>query len=171
LTVCGETYRVSRGGNSTGVRYAWHAAEEFVMKILTDNGLSHRAAHSVYEQWSDYPHRCLKVIEDGLAGNLPDPKMHVLLGPYEGGSPIRCEVADNDAATYDRRAHRPCPCGEGTLFDWGCGWNGYTNWISWRCNRCPDKYEEYVTHERLGDIRRKFIGEPATTGATESEAA
>jgi hypothetical protein len=150
LTVCGEEYKVGYGQNSTGVRYCWTAAEEFAMDVLTRNGLSRRAANSVWEWSLKYPHRALEAVEAGLAGKLPDPRFNRLLGGRDlTGSPVRV----NRRTEAKTRAHRPCKCGKGWLWDWGCGWNGYANFINWHCDRCPRVYTEYVTNERLYQIR------------------
>ena len=153
LTVCGESYRVWIGGNSTGVRYAWTYAQEWAEGVLRDNGFSMRAAHAVYEWAFEYPHRALRAVENALAGKLPDPPFGVLL-PHddrEGGRPVRVDRA----ADAEERAHRACECGDGWLWDWGCGWCGYANFINWHCDRCPRVFTEYVTNERLHEIRSR----------------
>jgi hypothetical protein len=153
LTVCGETYVVGRGQNSTGIRYVWHAAEQFAMGVLMRNGFSRRAAHRVWGPWNTYPHRALQCVEDGLAGKFPDPPMNRLILSHVASDPINYSVARNDADKWDRRASRPCKCG-GTRFDWGSGWDGCFTSVTWRCNGCARVYVEYVTAARLAEIRR-----------------
>jgi hypothetical protein len=152
LTVCGETFRVGHGQNSTGIRYAWHDAQQWAEQVLRDNGLSRRAAYGVWSTAFDYPHRALAVIDDALAGRLPDPRFNRLIyrGRCSTGTPVRV----NRRTEAEHRAHRPCKCG-GLLWDWGCGWNGYANYIEWRCDRCPRLYTEYLTDGRLGEIRSR----------------
>lgn len=163
LTVCGETYRVGRGGNSTGVRYCWHAAGQWVMEILRREGFSVRAAHRLWDGWSGYPHRALKIVEEALAGKIPDPELNVLRphGRTSGG-PIRYSVEANEADQHDRRASRPCPCG-GTLFDWGGGWSEGFDFINWHCIACPEIYTEYMTREQFYSLRQspRNLGEAA----------
>lgn len=152
LTVCGEFYRVGYGQNSTGVRYCWHYAKEWAFKILTAHGLSKRAAYQIWDSAFDYPHRALNVVSEALAGKLPDPRFNRLLPHsrrYTTGDPVR--VTRRTEAK--QRAHRACKCGKGWLWDWGCGWNGYANFINWHCDRCPRVYTEYVTQDRLYEIR------------------
>ncbi|WPE19907.1 hypothetical protein [Shinella zoogloeoides] len=154
LQVCGETCGVGRGYNSTGVRYVWHAAGEWAMSLMRKNGLSIRASHRVWDQWRDYPHCCLAVIEKSLAGEIPDPKMDTLIGPYKGHSPINYGIERNEADEWDKRASRPCPCGNGTLFDWGGGWSEGFDFVNWHCNGCPDVYTEYMSRERFYAMRQ-----------------
>lgn len=146
LTVCGEEYRVATGGNSTGVRYAWTYAEEWATRVLRENGFSKRAAHMVWGCAFDYPHRALGVVKEALAGKLPDPTFDELFFQHESGSgkPIRV----NRRTEAKTRSHRPCECGDGWLWDWGCGWNGYAYFVNWRCDRCPRVFGEYVTDLR-----------------------
>ncbi len=153
LTVCGDTYRVARGGNSTGVRYAWHGAQGWAVAILRSHGFSRRAAHTIWEQWRRYPHRCLATIEKAMAGELPDPQLDVLIYHERGyGSPIRYSVKQNEATGRDRRASQKCRCG-GTLFDWGSGHSYGLDFINWHCNACPDVATEYLSPGRLYEIR------------------
>lgn len=154
LTVCGETYRVGYGGNGTGERYVRHAAGEWAKGLLVRAGLSQQAAHAIWDEWSDYPHRCLDTIEAALAGKLPDPELNVLIRHrVNGGHPIRLTVEQNEADKLDRRASRPCPCG-GTLFDWGGGHSAGFEFINWHCNACPDVFTEYMTWERFAELRQ-----------------
>lgn len=162
LTVCGETYRMGRGMNSTGVRYVWHVAGEFAKDVLQRNGFSRRAASRIWSEASgDYSHRCLAAIDDALAGKLADPPMNRLIFSHMGG-PIKLTGADNDADEVDRRASRPCSCG-GTRFDWGSGSSDDFTFVTWYCNKCPRVYHEYVTPERLREIRQRRIGLAAGT--------
>ncbi len=152
LTVCGETYRVARGYNSAGVRYAWHYATEWATGVFAANGLNKRAASLILDTALNYPHRALGVVGDALAGKLPMPRFDRLI--YEGhcatGTPVQVDRKHESR----HRAHRPCRCG-GLLWDWGCGWNGWAEFISWRCDRCPRVYTEYVTGKRLREIRER----------------
>lgn len=150
LTLCGETYRVGRGQNSAGVRYVWHFAEHWARTVLVANGFSARASHLIWSTAFDYPHRALAIVADALAGKLPDPRFNrLILWPRRHhGMPVRV----NRRTEAKGRAHRDCRCG-GWLWDWGCGFNGYANFINWRCDRCPRVFTEYVTDERLSAIR------------------
>lgn len=154
LTVCGESYRVGKGGNSTGVRYAWTNAEHWATGVLRANGFGKRAAHEVWEWALSYPHRALQKVEAALAGELPDPTFDVLIdttSSFGTGESVRVN-RDTEA---DGRAHRSCPCGgcEGWLWDWGAGHNGYANFINWRCDSCPRTFTEYLSDGRLYEIR------------------
>lgn len=74
VTVCGETYGMGKGMNSTGVRYVWHSAGQFAKDVLRRNGFSQRAASRIWQEASgDYPYRCLTIIDEALAGKLADP--------------------------------------------------------------------------------------------------
>ena len=152
LMVCDECYRVGRGYNSTGLRYVWHDAGEFVKAVLRRNGLSTRAASRIWDCWMDYPHRCLTIVEDALNGKLNDPPLNTLLFCDVGSGPINLTVAANNADAHDRRATRTCRCG-GTLFDWGAGFSDDLNYVSWYCNKCANRYTENVTKERFCEIR------------------
>ncbi len=152
LTVCGESYRVGRGMNSTGARYVWHSAGEFAKGVLLRNGLSRRAASRIWGSCSDYPHRCLPIIDEALSGRLPDPPMNKLIFSHISHSPVTQTVEANDADKSDRRATRPCGCG-GTRFDWGSGFSDDLTFISWHCNGCRRVYIEYVSNARLAEIR------------------
>jgi len=148
LTVCGQEYRVAVGGNSTGVRYAWCAAEDWARAILLAEGFTRRAFHSIWDSAFKYPHRALEAVEEALAGKLPDPAYNVLTKEREtvDGTPIRI---DRDSEETERRSHRPCPCdGEGWLWDWGAGWSGYAYHIAWYCDRCPAVYGEWAADLR-----------------------
>lgn len=154
LVVCDERYRVGRGQNSTGVRYAWTSAEHFAIEVLKRNGLSQRAAHAVWDQWGSYPHRCLKTVEKALQGGYKDPPMDELILGSETGRPINYSHEQNDADDLDRRASRPCPSCEGSLFDWGSGDSSGFTFVSWHCNGCGNVYTEYMTYARLRELRR-----------------
>lgn len=163
LTVCGETYHVGRGGNSTGVRYCWHYAKEWAGGVLAKHGFSKRACAAIWDSAFDYPHRALAVVAESLAGKLPDPRFNRLM-PHrieKWSRPVRI----NRRTESKERAHRPCKCGKGWLWDWGCGWNGYANFINWHCDRCPRVYSEYVTNDRLYEIRQS----PARSLSTSSD--
>lgn len=160
ITLLGESYRVARGGNSTGIRYAWHAAGVFVKGVLQSNGLSQRAACRIWDSWDGYPHRCLTIVEEALNGGLADPVMNTLIFAGMGLGPINYSVEANDADTIDHRATRPCECGA-TLFDWGAGFTDGFTFISWHCNGCARLYTEYVTEERLSEIRQPKLSELA----------
>ena len=160
LTVCGETYKVGRGGNSTGVRYAWCSAEHFAVDVLKRNGLSQRAAHAILGEWSTYPHRCLATVEDALAGKMADPVMDTLVLSHQY-TPTQYTVEQNEADDGDRRATEPCPaCGK-TLFDWGAGFGSGFTFVNWHCNGCGNVYCEHVTPARFAAIRR-----PRAAGAS-----
>lgn len=156
LSVLGQTYRVGRGQNSTGVRYAWHYAKEWAVGLIVGAGLPVRAAHRIWDSWSDYPHRCLAIVDDALAGRITDPVLGHLYPHerYEGAEPINYSVEENDNDPHGRRATRPCECG-GTLFDWGAGWSEGFNFVNWHCNKCPAVFSEYMTSGRLGEIRSR----------------
>lgn len=153
LTICGEYYRVGRGRNSTGIRYAWHAAGAFAKDVLQRNGFSRRAASRIWDTWDGYPHRCLAIINDALNGQLRDPPVNRLVFSHIGTGPIRMTDAANDADEADRRATRPCGCG-GTRFDWGSGFSDGFTFVNWHCNKCHRVYVEYVTPERFAEIRQ-----------------
>lgn len=157
MTMFGETYRVGRGGNSTGVRYAWRYAGEWAMGLMRQNGLPVRASHRVWANWGQYPHRCLSTIAAALAEKIPDPVMNTLIPHqlYGHERPINYSVEQNAADKSDRRASMPCPaCGAGTIFDWGAGWSEGFDSISWHCNACPTSFTEYVTKDRMREIRQ-----------------
>lgn len=63
LQVCGESRHIYKGGNSTGVRYAWHDANEWAKGVLRENGLSDETANQVMNCWSRSPHRALRYLE------------------------------------------------------------------------------------------------------------
>jgi hypothetical protein len=152
ITVADESYSVGRGGNSTGIRYAWHSAGEFAKSVLKRHGFTTRAASRIWDCWHDYPHRCLAIVERALAGGYPDPVMNTLIFAYSGNGPVKISVEQNNADKIDRRATLACRCG-GTLFDWGCGFSdGFTS-VSWHCNQCADVFTEYVTPQRFKEIR------------------
>ncbi|NTJ67581.1 hypothetical protein G6M50_06355 [Agrobacterium rhizogenes] len=155
LEVCGEVCSVGRGHNSTGVHYVWHAAGEWAMSVMRKNGLGIRASHQIWNCWKDYPHRCLPIIEKALAGEIHDPVLDVLGKPYiTSAGPINYEQSTNDADRWDKRASRPCPCGGGTLFDWGGGWSEGFDCVNWHCNRCSNVYTEYMSQKRFYAMRQ-----------------
>lgn len=154
LTCCGETYKVGRGYNSTGVRYVWHGAGEWAKARLREHGFGIRAAHRMWDGgWNDYPHRSIALADDVLAGRVPDPELNTLIR-HPGHSPIKYTIESNNADKYDRRAHRPCDCG-GTLFDWGGGHSSGFEFISWHCNGCSDVFTEYMTREQFYALRQR----------------
>ena len=154
LALADETYRVGKGYNSTGVRYCWHDAEMFSLDVLSRNGFSKRAASKIWDRWSDYPHRCLSVIQKARSGELPDPPLNRLLFAYNSTGPVRLTAAQNASDDIDPRASRPCRCG-GTRFDWGAGYSGYLNYINWHCNGCRRVYVEYMDTDRLCQLRAR----------------
>ena len=158
LEIGGETYRVARGGNSTGVRYAWAYAEGWAIDAMIRAGLSRKAAHMVWGSFRDYPHRALKTVEEAMAGRIPDPALNVLIrSQYAGSGPISHSVEENGR---DWRASRPCACG-GTLFDWGCGHSYGFEFVEWRCNACPDVFTEHMTQTQLYALRSGDTGRQA----------
>lgn len=162
MTCCGETRGVGFGGNSAGERYAWHAAECWAVDVLMRNGLGRRAAHRIWGLVGSYPHRALRVVDAALRGEIPDPELDVLqVPPYRSpsGGCVRCTLEANAADRHDRRASRMCECG-GVLFDWGWSPGEGFQSISWACNACDRSYTEYVSEERLGEIRRRPSHDP-----------
>ncbi len=162
LTACGETYSAGFGQNSTGERYVWHGAECWAVDVLMRHGLGRRAAHRIWGLAGSYPHRALPIVEAALRGEIVDPEIDVLqMPPYRSptGAGVRCTLEGNEADRHDRRASRMCECG-GVLFDWGwsCG-EGFES-ISWSCNACDRRYTEYVSKNRLGEIRRRPSHDP-----------
>ncbi len=150
LTVCGESYRVGRGQNSAGVRYAWTYAQEWAEGILRANGFSRKAAHDIWSDALEYPHRALRTVEKALAGGLPDPSFNELIFDRDStAGPVKV----NRETEVNIRAHRDCVCGDGWLWDWGVGWTGWCYYLNWHCDRCPKMFGEYVTDQRLGEIR------------------
>lgn len=152
LTICGRECRVGYGQNGAGERWVWHAAETWAIDILRAEGMGKRAAHLIWSNATDgYPHRTLDVVEQALAGKLPDPRFDRLI--YRGlcttGTGVHVPDREEEAKN---RAHRPCKCG-GWLWDWGAGWCGYADFISWRCDRCPRTYTEYLSPGRLYALR------------------
>lgn len=154
LEVNGETYRVARGGNSTGVRYAWCDARDWAIDAMTKGGLSRRAAHLVWNSFRDYPHRALQTVEKAMTGEIPDPQLDVpVRSQHPGNRPISLSVEENEREGRHRRASRACTCG-GTLFDWGCGHHLGFEFVEWRCNACPDVFTEHMTRETLYALRQ-----------------
>jgi hypothetical protein len=150
LEICGESHSCGRGGG-----YYGYGAEEVVKGALRRNGFSQIATYRIWE-WatSTYLHRCIPIIADALDGKLPDPPMNCLI--FAGMScagPVNISVEANAADDISHRATRPCECG-GTLFDWGSGYSDGFNFVSWRCNKCPRTYSEWVTDERFREIRQ-----------------
>lgn len=103
LTVCGDSYKVGRGYNSTGGRYSWHYAGEWAKEVLIHNGFSKRAANRLWDSnWWEYPHRALKTVAAALAAETPDPELNALIkqernGDQEGGKPEWKEPAELEA--------------------------------------------------------------------------
>jgi hypothetical protein len=162
LTVCGETYSVGYGQNSTGVRYVWHAAKEWFYGVMAERGFSKRAASRIWDTAFDYPHRALGVVADALAGKTPDPRFNRLIPHsrrYTTGDPVRV----NRRTEAKDRAHRHCKCAGGWLWDWGAGWDGAHSFINWHCDRCPRVYTEYVSNDRLTAIRQRRTAPPRPT--------
>lgn len=157
LSVCGETYKIGYGQNSTGVRYCWYDAQQWAENVLRSNGFSARAANGIWQWWDEYPHRALRVVEKAKSGKLPDPRFHRLI-PHKQYGHERPVCVDRETEVA-HRAHRSCKCG-GWLWDWGSGWNGYATLINWHCDTCPRVYTEYVRPERFSEIRRS----PTLTG-------
>lgn len=151
LTVCNETYKVGRGYNSTGMRYVWVYAKQFALEVLTDKGLGVRASHYVWDDCFDYPHRALKTVEEAFAGEIKDPPLNRLI--FTGKSQFGPVEVD---AAYERkhRAHRPCKCG-GTIWDWGAGFSSGFTFVNWRCDGCTRMWTEYMTSERLTELRAR----------------
>jgi hypothetical protein len=163
LTVCGETYSVGYGQNSTGVRYCWHYAKEWSHGVLAKHGFSKRAAARIWDTAFDYPHRALSVVADALAGKIPDPRFDRLL-PHrveKWSGPVRV----NRRTEAKDREHRPCKCGDGWLWDWGAGWDGSHSFVNWHCDRCPRVYTEYVSNDRLTEIRQRKAASTPTVSA------
>jgi hypothetical protein len=156
LTVCDREYGVGYGQNSTGVRYCWHYAQKWGESVLREHGFSMRGAHAVWESSFDYPHRALQNVEMALAGKLPDPRFNRLI-PWARRDYDRPVRVDREIEAR-QRAHRSCKCGDGWLWDWGSGWNGYATFINWHCDKCPRVYTEYVDEERLCRIRQSGKG-------------
>jgi hypothetical protein len=156
LIMCGQSYKVGRGQNGSGLRYAWHSAGTFAKSAMMDNGLTQRAAHRVWDTWTSYPHRCLAIISASQRGDLADPAMNILIAAGDGGRPINMTVERNNADEMDRRATMVCCCG-GSLFDWGCGFADGFTFINWHCNACPQVFTEYVTRDRMAQIRQPRI--------------
>lgn len=153
LTCCGETYKVGRGQNSTGVRYTWHAAGVWAKARLRENGFGIRAANRLWDNnWHDYPHRCIAFVDKVLAGEMPDPELNVLHRYRSSAGPINYSVERNNADKWDYRANRPCEC-SGTLFDWGGGHSDGFEFINWHCNKCSDVFTEYMTREQFYALR------------------
>lgn len=154
LEISGETYRVGKGENSTGVRYVWAYAEDWAIDAMMRGGLSRKAAHMVWDSFRTYPHRALRTVERAMAGELPDPQLNVLIRHERPGSgPVRYSAEENrreDGGTW--RASRPCPCG-GTLFDWGAGHSCGFEFVNWHCIVCPDVFTEYMTKKDLYALR------------------
>jgi len=162
LTLCGQTYRVGRGQNSTGVRYAWHAAGVWARGLLRNEGFSVRASHRIWDGgWNDYPHRTLAIVDAALSGRILDPVLNVLRRHQRtaGAGPINYSIETNDADKFDRRASRPCDCG-GTLFDWGSGWSEGFDYINWHCNACPDVFTEYMSRDAFYALRQSSRARP-----------
>lgn len=64
MQLCGKTYSVGFGGNSTGERYCWFDARAWAKDTLMEAGVCDQLAESIIEwTWSGYPHRALQAIE------------------------------------------------------------------------------------------------------------
>ena len=153
LELCGETYGVGYGGNSTGERYVWHDAKAWAVTVLMRNGFSRRAGHQIWDGHSSYPHRSLETARAALRGEIPDPTLNVLI-PWkieDHGRPVRCTVAE---ARNEGRAMRPCDCG-GTLLDWGVGHSQGFEFVNWHCNACPAVHTEYMMYDQLMAMRQE----------------
>lgn len=148
ISVCGEAYKVGHGQNSTGVRYCWHYAEKFVQEVLVRKGLTQTAAHAIWGQWSDYPHRCLDTLAEWRDGKLQDPVLNKLILWRTRGEPANVDRKYEEK----HRAWRPCSCG-GRRWDWGSGWNGWCSFITWHCDGCTRVYGEYLSDDRFRKIR------------------
>lgn len=160
LLVCGESYKVGRGQNSTGVRYTWHYAGEWAIKVLRRRGFTKRASHRLWDSdWATYPHRSLGLVEAALAGKIPDPETGVLIRHDRCGfgRPIRLTVEQNDSDSLYYRANKPCECG-GILFDWGGGFSEGFDFVNWHCNGCPDVFTEYLDAGGLAALRQVRAG-------------
>lgn len=125
---------------------------QFVKGALARQGLSSRAAHRIAQAWSEYPHRCLAILESALKGELDDPPMNKPFLSHLGRGPVSLTVADNDADQVHRRATMPCQC-HGTLFEWGQQEDDGIAVVNWRCNRCDRVFVEYVTPDRMTAIQ------------------
>ncbi len=108
LEVCGETYRVGRGQNSTGVRYVWHYAKEFAVEVLQRTGIGVRASHQIWNTAFDYPHRTLGILDE-FCGETPRSTIEPvdLPGRSITGTPVKV----NRKSEAEHRSHRPCKCG------------------------------------------------------------
>ena len=139
LACCGETCRVGYG------------AGVWAQGLLRKQGFGIRAAARLWDSdWHEYPHRCIKLVGQILAGEFPDPQMGVMIR-RDGVFPIKYSVEENERDVRPRPT-RPCECG-GTLFDWGGGHDYGFEYINWRCNKCPDVLAEYMTREQLYALR------------------
>lgn len=160
LVVCDEVYgSIGRSGNAAGHRFAMHSAGSFAQSVLKSKGFSIRAASRIWESWAQYPHRCIRVIQSALKGEIADPPLDTLIYTGESCGPVNQTVEDNDACTHGKRATMPCKCG-GTLFDWGGGFTDTFFFVNWHCNRCPDTYTEYMSDERREQVRQPSFPAP-----------
>lgn len=62
LTLCGETYRVGRGYNSTGVQYVSTGAHEWMRETLRRHECPDALARLIMDWWGNYPHRALRAV-------------------------------------------------------------------------------------------------------------
>ena len=71
LTVCGEKYTVAKGGNSTGVRYAWCYAKEWAVEVMKKNDFpfDDDVLNIVWSWALSYPHRALLAMEKAVIDN------------------------------------------------------------------------------------------------------
>ena len=68
LSLCGQTYSVGYGGNSTAERYSWLHAKQWSVNLLTAQGISEETAESIWSWHSSFPHRALRIAEEWLKG-------------------------------------------------------------------------------------------------------
>lgn len=64
MSLCGQTYSIGYGGNSTGERYAWHYAEEWAVGVLVEGGMPEETARRIWSWCRRYPHRALEIAEE-----------------------------------------------------------------------------------------------------------
>lgn len=152
LRVCGETYGVGYGQNSTGERWAWTSAENWAVAVLRRHGIGVQASHLIWDWAFDFPHRALLDVEDALAGRHPDPPLDRLI--FSRNTVDRTPVRVNRRHEAKHRAHRPCRCG-GMRWDWGAGCSLGIDFITWYCDGCPRIYTEYLSPGRLYAIRNE----------------
>lgn len=64
LTIGRSSYRVARGYNGAGVRWAWGWAQDWARAVLKRRGVPAKVADDVWEWWFKYPHRALRALEN-----------------------------------------------------------------------------------------------------------